>query len=182
MRKVLVLAVMMVLPLLVVGCWADKLVLNEETQEALAERDAAAKELKDAKAEAEAAKTQEEKEAATLRLEAALTRSAEALAGLDKALLSKAPSTVEKLLGLIPGPLGALALAIGGGAFGVYKGVRAKRGDVAVGEFADALEEVGDTEEGKKVKKRLKKQFEKKGLTPYINAFLKAAGTLGKTA
>ena len=85
----------------------------------------------------------------------ALERADAALTQLDEALESKAPSTIEALAGLVGGPMGALLLGVLGAGVGVYKGIRAKRGDVAIREFAEGVEEISETEHGKKLTKKL---------------------------
>ena len=179
MRKVTVLLIGLFVVVSVTGCFLDKLLLNAETQAALKEGEESKTALAAAKAKLDAAQTEEEKAAAKLALERAAERADKAMIQLDEALDSKTPSMLESLAGFA-GPFAPWALALAGLGTGVYKGVRAKRGDVATREFAEGVEELGNTEEGKKLKKKLAKKFEKAGVTAYVDGALRVIGALRK--
>ncbi len=180
MRKVLVLLIGLFTVVGVTGCFLDKLFLNVETQEALKEGEESRVALAEAKAKLEAAQTQQEKEAAQLALTRASDRADEAITQLDEALASKTPSMLQSLAGLA-GPIAPWALALAGMGTGVWGGIRARKGGVAVREFSEGVEELGETEEGKKLKKKLAKKFEKAGVTSYVDGALRVLGLLRKS-
>lgn len=165
---------------LLTGCWLDYVFVNRQTRDAVEQAEVAKAEAEAAKKAYATAKTDEEKAKAEARLVAAKEALDTALADLDEALDSDAPSPAEALAAAA-GPFVPWLVGVVGAVAGVYKGVRAKRGDKATEAFVEGVEEIGDTDEGKKLKKKLHQKLKAKGADRYVDAFLRTMGVLAKS-
>ena len=84
---------------------------------------------------------------------------------------------VGSLLGTVVPWAGTAAGAI----TSIYTAARGKKWKKAVQATAQGIEEMSETEEGRKVKKKLARKFEDAGVTPYVDSVLRVMGALRKT-